>query len=64
MFRICTGSVSEFQAAGPATVRELSAKRVVVPQSCSALMIGDGNRYSDCTCHSGTRELYRVFQKK
>jgi len=55
MFRICIGS--EFQVAGPATVKELSAK--CVPQSCHVLMIGDGDRYSDCTCQLGTRVLYR-----
>jgi len=30
-----------------------------VAQSCRVLMIGDGDRYSDCTCQLGTRALYR-----
>jgi len=54
---------NEFQAVGPATVNELSAKR-----NFHVLMIGDAGRCSDCTdqsdtqapCHGRRRTLGRI----
>jgi len=42
MFRICTGS--EFEAAGPATVKELSAKRVLVRRTTKLPRVDDRRR--------------------
>jgi len=42
MFQICTGS--KFQAAGPATVKELSAKRVLVRCTTKLPRVDDRRR--------------------